>query len=69
MLKYYPDWLKGDDTPPQESHAGRQSQDALRQKHCKRSSQKKISDSGKGKPFKAVAPHNREPEVSADGPV
>lgn len=64
VLKYHPDWLKGDDTPPQESHSGRQSQDTPRQKHCKRSSQKKRSDSGNGKPFKAVAPHNREPEVT-----
>ncbi len=69
ILKYHPDWLKEDDTPPEEPPASGPEQGAPSQKQHKRSSQKKRPDSGKGKPFKTVAPHNRGPEVVQDGPV
>ena len=69
ILKYHPDWLKEDDTTPDDISAGGQNQDSPSQKQRKRSSQKKRPDGGNGKPFKAVAPHNREPEVVQDGPI
>ena len=69
ILKYHPDWLKEDDTPLEETPAGGPEQGAPTQKKHKRPPQKKRPDSGKGKPFKAVAPHNREPEVVQDGQV
>ena len=69
VLKYHSDWLKEDDTSPEDTPAGGQSQDAPAKKQRKRPSQKKRPEGGKGKPFKAVAPHNRELEVTPDGPV
>ncbi len=71
ILKYHPDWLKEDDTPPEDAPASGPEQGAPSQKKHKRPPQKKRSDGGKGKPFKAVAPRNRdfEPEVMQDGPV
>lgn len=69
VLKYHPDWLKEDDTPPEDTPAGGQSQDAPSQKQRKRSSKKKGSASRQNRPLKEVAPHNRESEVVQDGPV
>ncbi len=71
ILKYHPDWLKEDDTPPEDAPAGGPEQGVPSQKKHKRPPQKKRPDGGKGKPFKAVAPRNRdfEPEVTQDGPV
>ena len=64
ILKYHPDWLKEDDTPPEDAPAGGPEQGAPTQKKNKRSPQKK-------RPVKPVVPHNREhePEVTQDGPV
>ena len=63
ILKYRPDWLRGDDTPPEDTPAGGPEQGAPTQKN-KRPPQKK-------KPVKPVALRNREfePEVTQDGPV
>ena len=69
VLKYHPDWLKEDDTPPEDTPAGGQSQDAPAQKQRKKSSKKKGPASRQNRPLKEVAPHNREPEVVQDGPV
>lgn len=69
VLKYHPDWLKEDDTPPEDTPAGGQSQDAPSQKQRKRSSKKKGPASRQNRPLKEVAPHNRETEVVQDGPV
>ena len=64
ILKYHPDWLKEDDTPPEDAPAGGPEQGAPTQKKHKRLPQKK-------RPVKPVAPRNREsePEVMQDGPV
>ena len=69
MLKYHPDWLKEDDTPPEDALAGGQSQDAPAQKQRKRPSKKKGPASRQNRPLKEVAPRNRESEVIQDGPV
>ncbi len=63
ILKYHPDWLKEDDTPPEDTPAGGPEQAPSQKKH-KRPPQKK-------RPVKPVAPRNREsePEVVQDGPV
>jgi type IV secretion system protein VirD4 len=70
ILKYHPDWLKEDDTPPEDTPADSQEQDSPAQKQHKNPSQKK-HDSGKGKPFKTVAPYNRDTETEGiqDGAV
>ena len=50
ILKYHPDWLKEDDTPPEDAPAGGPEQGAPTQKKNKRSPQKK-------RPVKPVVPH------------
>ena len=69
VLKYHPDWLKEDDTPPEDASAGGQSQDAPAQKQRKRTSKKKGPANRQNRPLKEVAPYNRELEVVQDGPV
>ena len=70
VLKYHPDWLKDNDTPPEDAPTGGQSQDAPSQKQRKRTSKKKGPANRQNRPLKEVAPHNRdsEPEVVQDGP-
>ena len=71
ILKYHPDWLKEDDTPPEDVPAGGPEQGTLAQKKHKRPPQRKRPDNSRNRPLKEVAPRNRElePEVVQDGPV
>ena len=69
VLKYHPDWLKEDGTPPEDAPAGGQSPDVPSQKQRKRSSKKRGPASRQNRSLKEVAPHNRESEVMQDGLV
>lgn len=71
ILKYHPDWLKEDDTPPEDISAGIQEESAPSRKQHKRPPQKKRPDGGRNRPLKEVAPHNRDAKIEEiqDGPV
>ena len=71
-LRYHPDWLKEDEPVPEDpSPSNVQEQDQSGQKKHQHPPQKNRTDSGKNRPLKEVAPHNRdtEPEVEQDEPV
>lgn len=71
VLKYHPDWLKEDDTPPEDAPAGSQEESAPSHKQRNRPPQNKRPDGGKNGPLKEVAPRNRgtETEEIQDGSV
>ncbi len=71
VLKYHPDWLKEDDTPPEDTTAGTQEESAPSHKQRNRPLQNKKPDGGKNRPIKEVAPHNRDTETEEiqDGAV
>ncbi|ANU54855.2 TraM recognition domain-containing protein [Acutalibacter muris] len=72
VLKYHPDWLKEDDnmSPEDTSSSGQEEKSSTENQH-KHPSRKKKPDAGKGKPFKTIAPHNRDIETEdiQDGTV
>ena len=63
ILKYHPDWLREDDTPPEDATAGSQEESAPSHKQRNRSPQNKKPDGGKNRPLKEVAPRNRDTET------
>ena len=71
VLKYHPDWLKEDDTPPKDATAGSQEESTPSHKQHNRPPQNKRPDGEKNRPLKEVAPRNRgaETEEIQDGSV
>ena len=71
ILKYHPDWLKEDEPAMEDIPVDNQEQKASTHKHHKHSSKKNNFETGRGKPFKTIAPHNRDTETEdiKDGAV